>query len=79
MGLANELVPHERLLGAAIEWCERVESLPTHVASMMKPLLRNAADLTWEQAIAMEEFAEPQCFTTVAHREAVEELLAESN
>jgi 2-(1,2-epoxy-1,2-dihydrophenyl)acetyl-CoA isomerase len=43
---------------------------------MMKPLLRHAADLTWEQAIAMEEFAEPQCFTTAAHREAVAALLA---
>jgi 2-(1,2-epoxy-1,2-dihydrophenyl)acetyl-CoA isomerase len=78
MGLANELVPHDRLLDAAVERCERVESLPPHVSSMMKPLLRNAADLTWEQAIAMEEFAEPQCFTTAAHREAVEELLGRS-
>ena len=47
-----------------------------HVTTMMKPLLRAAADLTWDQAIAMEEFAEPQCFTTRAHREAVEALLA---
>jgi 2-(1,2-epoxy-1,2-dihydrophenyl)acetyl-CoA isomerase len=45
---------------------------------MMKPLLRNAAEMTWEQAIAMEEFAEPICFTTQAHREAVQGLLAES-
>jgi len=38
--------------------------------------LRNAADMTWEQAIAMEEFAEPMCFTTSAHRNAVDDLLA---
>jgi 2-(1,2-epoxy-1,2-dihydrophenyl)acetyl-CoA isomerase len=43
---------------------------------MMKPLLRNAADMSWEQAIAMEEFAEPMSFTTRAHREAVDALLA---
>jgi 2-(1,2-epoxy-1,2-dihydrophenyl)acetyl-CoA isomerase len=43
---------------------------------MMKPLLRGAVDMSWEQAIAMEEFAEPMCFTTTAHREAVAELLA---
>ena len=43
---------------------------------MMKPLLRHAADLTWEQAIAMEEFAEPGCFTTPAHRDAVAALIA---
>jgi 2-(1,2-epoxy-1,2-dihydrophenyl)acetyl-CoA isomerase len=76
IGLANAVVPHEQLLEAALEWCERIEQLPTHVTSMMKPLLRGAADMTWDQAIAMEEFAEPQCFTTAAHREAVEELLA---
>lgn len=42
---------------------------------MMKPMLRNAADMTWEQAIAMEELAEPMCFTTRAHRDAVHDLL----
>jgi 2-(1,2-epoxy-1,2-dihydrophenyl)acetyl-CoA isomerase len=76
LGLANALVPHDELLDAAREWCERLESLPAHVTTMMKPLLRHSADLTWEQAIAMEEFAEPQCFTTAAHREAVAALLA---
>lgn len=34
-----------------------------HVSTMMKPLLREAADATWEQVITMEEFAEPSCFT----------------
>jgi 2-(1,2-epoxy-1,2-dihydrophenyl)acetyl-CoA isomerase len=76
IGLANAVVPHERLLGEALEWCERVEALPAHVTAMTKPLLRNAADLSWEQAIALEEFAEPGCFTTQAHRVAVAELLA---
>ena len=42
---------------------------------MMKPLLRQCADLTWEQAITLEEFAEPMCFTTQAHRQGVQELL----
>ena len=42
---------------------------------MTKTLLRQAADMTWDQAIAMEEFAEPMCFTTTGHREAVAELL----
>jgi 2-(1,2-epoxy-1,2-dihydrophenyl)acetyl-CoA isomerase len=46
------------------------------VIAMMKPLLRNAADMTWEQAIAMEEFAEPSCFTTQAHRDAVSRMLS---
>jgi 2-(1,2-epoxy-1,2-dihydrophenyl)acetyl-CoA isomerase len=79
VGLANSVHAHEELLPAALEWCKRVEGLPPHVVPMMKPLLRGAADMSWEQAIAMEEFAEPMCFTTTAHREAVAELLAASS
>ena len=78
MGLVNAVISHEELLPTALEWCERVEALPPHVVPMMKPLLRGAADMTWDQAIAMEEFAEPMCFTTAAHREAVAELLSAS-
>jgi 2-(1,2-epoxy-1,2-dihydrophenyl)acetyl-CoA isomerase len=76
LGLGNAVVAHEQLMGTAAEWCDRIEDLPPHVLAMMKPLLRNAADMTWEQAIAMEEFAEPACFTTRAHRDGVAELLA---
>jgi 2-(1,2-epoxy-1,2-dihydrophenyl)acetyl-CoA isomerase len=75
LGLGNELVAHEQLLDSALAWCERIEQLPDHVLAMTKPLLRQCADMTWEQAIAMEEFAEPTCFTTEAHRNAVAELL----
>jgi 2-(1,2-epoxy-1,2-dihydrophenyl)acetyl-CoA isomerase len=75
LGLGNELVAHDELLGAARRWCERVERLPRHVLAMSKPLLRQCADLSWEQAIAMEEFAEPMCFTTEAHRAGVSELV----
>jgi hypothetical protein len=32
--------------------------------------------MTWEQALTMEEFAEPACFTTTGHRNAVDALLA---
>jgi 2-(1,2-epoxy-1,2-dihydrophenyl)acetyl-CoA isomerase len=41
---------------------------------MTKPLLRAAADASWEQTIAIEEFAEPQCFTTRAFARSVQEL-----
>lgn len=75
LGLGNEVVEHDRLLPAAVQWCERVEQLPLHVLQMSKSLLRQSADMTWEQALAVEEFAEPMCFTTSAHRDAVRELL----
>ena len=75
VGLANEAVAHDELLPAALGHVERMAALPPHVAPMTKSLLRQAADMTWDQAIAMEEFAEPMCFTTTGHREAVAELL----
>jgi 2-(1,2-epoxy-1,2-dihydrophenyl)acetyl-CoA isomerase len=78
LGIGNEVVSHDRLRAAALEWCERIEQLPPHVLAMSKTLLRQCADLTWEQAIAMEEFAEPMCFTTEAHRDAVAQLLSRS-
>src|SRR5919106_1111360 len=78
LGLANSVHEHEQLLPAAFDWCERIERLPWHVATMMKPLLRHAADMSWESAIAMEEFAEPGCFTTADHRDAVRELLTKA-
>jgi 2-(1,2-epoxy-1,2-dihydrophenyl)acetyl-CoA isomerase len=75
LGLGNELVSHDDLRAAALDWCARIERLPAHVLEMSKPLLRQCADMTWEQALTMEEFAEPMCFTTRAHRQAVGELL----
>jgi 2-(1,2-epoxy-1,2-dihydrophenyl)acetyl-CoA isomerase len=76
LGLGNELVAHRELMATALNWCERIEQLPAHVLAMSKPLLRQCADMTWEQAITMEELAEPMCFTTDAHKDAVNELLA---
>ena len=76
LGLGNELVEHNRLLPTALNWCERISRMPPHVLEMSKSLLRQCADLSWEQAMAMEEFAEPMCFTTSAHKDAVREMLS---
>lgn len=75
LGLVTEVVPHEELLPRALAWCDRVSALPDHAVAMTKPLLRAAADMTWEHALAMEEFAEPMCFTTAAHRERVRAMI----
>ena len=76
LGLVNEVVAHDELIPAALGHVERMAALPPHVVPMTKTLLRQAADMTWDQAIVMEEFAEPMCFTTTGHREAVAELLS---
>jgi 2-(1,2-epoxy-1,2-dihydrophenyl)acetyl-CoA isomerase len=75
LGLVNEVVPHDGLLERAGAWAERVRDFPAHGVAMTKPLLRAAADASWEQALAMEEFAEPMCFTTRDHRDGVRALL----
>lgn len=76
LGLVHQVVPHEELLAAADGWCGRIASLPPHAIAMTKPLLRAAADSSWDQALTMEEFAEPQCFTTQAFQDSVRALLA---
>ena len=71
LGLVNEVVPAEALMDRADEWCERIAQLPSHALPIAKPLLRSAADAPWEQALTMEEFAEPMCFTTRGFAEGV--------
>jgi 2-(1,2-epoxy-1,2-dihydrophenyl)acetyl-CoA isomerase len=75
-GLVHEIHPHDELLAAADEWCDRIAALPSHALAMAKPLLRAAADASWDGALAIEEFAEPACFTTEAFAGAVRELTA---
>ncbi len=75
LGLVHEVVAHDQLLSAADSWCTRIAALPPHALAMTKPLLRAAADASWDQAITIEEFAEPQCFTTGAFQDSVRQLL----
>lgn len=77
LGVVNEVVPHAELLDHARSWCARMLELPAHALAMTKPLLRQTAAMTWEQALATEEFAEPNCFTTRPLARAVRGLLGE--
>ena len=69
------LADGHRLLAAADEWCSRVAEMPGHTVAMTKPLLRAAADADWNDAITLEEFAEPTCFTTAAFADNVRAML----
>lgn len=66
LGLVQEVHPHDELLQAAQRWCDRICSFPPHALEMTKPLLRAAADATWEQSLKLEEYAEANCFSTTA-------------
>jgi 2-(1,2-epoxy-1,2-dihydrophenyl)acetyl-CoA isomerase len=74
LGLVNEVVPAAELMDRAMWWCDRIAGLPAHALPIAKPLLRATADLPWEQALTMEEFAEPMCFTTRGFADGVERV-----
>jgi 2-(1,2-epoxy-1,2-dihydrophenyl)acetyl-CoA isomerase len=76
LGLVNEVVPQAELLAAAMRWCDRISALPPHALPIAKSLLRGATDASWEQALTMEEFAEPMCFTTRGFADGVESVVA---
>jgi 2-(1,2-epoxy-1,2-dihydrophenyl)acetyl-CoA isomerase len=76
LGLVNEVVPAAELLDRAEDWCRRIAELPAHALPMAKPLLRACADLPWEQALTMEEFAEPICFTTEGFAQGLGRVVA---
>lgn len=75
LGIVSRVVPHAALLPAARERATQVAALPAHVVQLAKRQLRQAADLSWEASVALEEATEPLCFTTGAHRQAVQQLL----
>ncbi len=75
LGLVTEVVAHDDLLATADGWCDRLAALPPYAPRMTKVLLRQTADMTWEQALTAEEFAEPSCFTTAPFAEAVNGML----
>jgi len=78
LGLVEEVDPHDELLAAVQDWCERAERLPAHALEMTKPLLRAACDASWEESLRLEEFAEANCFSTAALGEAAKSLLAQN-
>jgi 2-(1,2-epoxy-1,2-dihydrophenyl)acetyl-CoA isomerase len=75
LGLVQQVVAHDELLAAADEWCSRVAAMPAHAVAMTKPLLRAVADADWNDALTLEEFAEPACFTTAAFADSVHRML----
>ncbi len=77
LGLVQEVHPHDELLTAAERWCARVDKLPAHAFEMTKPLLRAAVDVPWEHSLALEEYAEGNCFSTATLSRAAAAIRAE--
>lgn len=75
LGLINRVVSHTTLLAEAEAYAARAAHLPSHLVGMTKTLLHRAAASSWEQSVELEEFAEPLCFTTSFHQQAVQRFL----
>jgi 2-(1,2-epoxy-1,2-dihydrophenyl)acetyl-CoA isomerase len=75
LGLVNEVVPAGQEVERACAWARQALTLSAPALALTKPLLRAAANMTFHDALVMEEFAEPMCFTSQAHREGVRALL----
>jgi len=76
LGLINRQCAHEDILSEARNWALKVCQVPQNTTEIAKAQMRKCADMSWEQAITMEEFAEPICFTTEEHRDLVRKTLA---
>lgn len=76
LGLVSQVVSDDQLAPAAERRAAALEGLAGHVPAMTKAVLRQSADLTWPQAIAFEELAQPLCFSSQGHRDSVSDLLA---
>jgi 2-(1,2-epoxy-1,2-dihydrophenyl)acetyl-CoA isomerase len=76
LGLINEVVEDDALIDRALVWCDKISGLPDHALPIAKPLLRQSADASWDQSLAMEELAEPMCFTTRGFANGVKHVVA---
>lgn len=74
LGLVQEVCRHDELLAVADHWSEQVVALPAHAFEMTKPLLRAAVDASWDQSLALEEYAEGNCFSTASLSHAAAEI-----
>src|ERR1700747_1740980 len=76
LGLVQQVVAHDAPLATAPRRCGRRADMPAHAVAMTKPLLRAAADAGWNDALTIEEFADPTCFTPAAFADSVHTMLA---
>ena len=69
IGLANRVVPHERLMDEALSLSKRLQNGPLHAIGVTKQLLNNEATMSLEAALEMESNAQALCMQTRDFRE----------
>ncbi len=75
LGLVSKLVAHDDLLETAMELARRVAQGATRSQSLIKYLVRQAADQSFREHLDLAHVAQDQARTTEDHREAVQAFL----
>jgi enoyl-CoA hydratase/carnithine racemase len=76
IGLADRLVAAEDLLAEASHLAEEMSEAPLHAIALSKSILDRSFELSLEEVFALGTSAQAICYTTDAHREAVDAFLA---
>jgi 2-(1,2-epoxy-1,2-dihydrophenyl)acetyl-CoA isomerase len=71
LGIANHVVPADRLLEEARKLAAQIAAGPPTALSMIKTLLNKSSNSTFEQMLEYESFAQTLAYTTPEHREGV--------
>jgi enoyl-CoA hydratase/carnithine racemase len=64
IGLANRVVPAEKLMEAAYQWAQRLKDGPLYALGVTKELLDREANIDLETALEMEAQAQARCMET---------------
>lgn len=64
IGLANRVVPHERLMDEALKVARRLKEGPLYALGVTKELIRMEAEVGLETALEMEAMAQARCMET---------------
>lgn len=75
IGLADRVVPAERLLQAATDWAAELGSGNRTALALSKAILDQTFELTADQAFALGAQAQAICYTTDEHQESVAAFL----
>ena len=75
LGLASKVVPEGQLMESALELAHRIAQGATRSQSLIKYLVRRAADQSFREHLDLAHVAQDQARTTEDHREAVQAFL----
>jgi len=78
IGLANQVIEHEKLLHAAHELALRLKQGPLHATGVTKDLLEREANMDFESALTLEAAAQAKCMESADFKEGYSAFVEKS-